>query len=264
MKHGATKIMQAGRRIALIPVVCALLLLAAEAQAQSTPGAILANPAPGFFDLATPGRFSLTVFGGAFDSDKYKTLQEGFQFNQSLTRYVGIVGRASGYQLFVGHGYQNPLIPTAGSSARYNFGRFQGGVDLTLAPLTHLFLLGGADAGDSHRANIEGDFASWLFVHSMMPLNVMFTAIHDYQNGVTSSSIDLRTVVLSRELYMVMAGAGGSIYGGGFISDIAGQGGPDLSVYYRPWRLGIDGQMGYGTANLYGQLVIYKQFSWVE
>ena len=57
---------------------------------------------------------------------------------------------------------------------------------------------------------------------------------------ISASSIDLRTVVLSTEDYMLMAGAGGVIYGGSFVSGVAGQGGPDLGVYYRPWQIGLD------------------------
>src|SRR5215471_12812609 len=108
----------------LVGVALALSVSAAQAQISGTTPVGAANPYPNFFDVVTPGRFSLTLFGGGFGSDQYGTTQEGVQFEQSLTRYVGIVGRATGYQLFMGHGFANPLLPNPGTnsgSARYNF-----------------------------------------------------------------------------------------------------------------------------------------------
>lgn len=258
------------------PCLCGLLVAvaaaalsasAAHAQISTTTPVGASNPYPNFFDVATPGRFSLTVFGGGFISDPYGTTQEGIQAEQSLTRYLGIVARATGYQLYMGQGFANPLQPnpgTAGGSSRYNFGRFQGGVDFAATPTTHLYLLGGDDGGDSHNANIEGDISSWLLVHSAHPVNFLVSSVYSWQNDISSSSIDLRVVLLSTEDYLLMAGAGGVIYGGGFVSGIAGQGGPDLGVYFRPWQIGADVQAGYGTPNGYGQLTVYKQFSWSE
>ena len=246
--------------------VIALVISAAGAQAQisSTTPAGASNPYPNFFDIARPGRFSLVAFGGGFISDKYGTLQEGIQIEQSLTRYVGIVGRATGYQLWLGEGFDSPFSPGSGHRARFNFGRFQGGIDLAVTPTTHVFLMGGDDGGDSHNANIEGDISSWLLVHSRHPLNFLVSSVHSWQNDITASSIDLRMVLLSTEEYMLMAGGGGVIYGGGFVSDVAGQGGPDFGIYYRPWKIGLDAQAGYGSPHQYGQITIYKQFSWTD
>jgi hypothetical protein len=81
---------------------------------------------------------------------------------------------------------------------------------------------------------------------------------------VTSSEVDVQAIVLSRENYMLLAGAGGAIYGGGFITSVEGQGGPDLTWYYRPWAFGMSAQGGYGNAHQYGQLSIFKQFGWSE
>jgi hypothetical protein len=243
--------------------VIAVTLCAMEARAQTTP-AWASNPYPNFFEIATPGRFSLTLFGGGFLSDKYATTQQGVQFEQSLTRYVGVVGRATGYQLYEGEGFDNPLSPGAGHSARLNFGRFQGGIDFAVTPTTHVYLLGGDDGGNSHNANFEGDISSWLLVHSPHPLNLLVSSVYSWQNNITANSIDLRAVLLSTEDYMLMAGGGGVIYGGGFVSGVAGQGGPDLGVYYRPWQVGLDAQAGYGSPNQYGQITLYKQFSWRE
>jgi hypothetical protein len=257
------------RSICGLWLAVAVMMLAPLAQAQisTTTPVGAANPYPDFFQIATPGRFSLTGFGGGFVSDKYGTTQEGLQAEQSLTRYVGIVGRITGYQLYMGEGFANPLSPNPGSShgsSRYNFGRFQGGIDFAVTPTTHVYVLGGDDAGDSHNANIEGDISSWWLVHSRHPLNFLVSSVYSWQNNISASSIDLRMVLLTTESYLLMAGGGGVIYGGGFVSGVAGQGGPDLGLYYRPWQVGLDAQAGYGTPNGYGQLTVYKQFSWME
>jgi hypothetical protein len=220
---------------------------------------------PGFFTIQRPGTLNLTGFGGGFISDKYGTLQEGVQAEQSITPYIGAVGRITGYQLWEGEGFDNPLNPGTGHQARLNFVRFQGGVDLTLYPGTHLFLFGGRDAGDSHASTIEGDFSTWLFLHSLHPINFSFSANHNYENDVTASSIDLQAIVKSTRRWIFLAGGGGAIYGGGFITGgVEGQGGPDLGVYYRPWNLGVSAQAGYGAAHQYGQLSIYKQLTFFE
>jgi len=250
-------------------LICGLLALmvsvlwTAAVAAQTTP-AWASNPYPNFFEVAAPGRFSLTLFGGGFLSDEYATTQQGVQFEQSLTRYVGLVGRIAGYQLYEGSGFDNPLSPGAGPSARLNFGRFQGGIDFAITPTTHVFVLGGDDGGNSHNANFEGDISSWLLVHSQHPLNLLVSSVYSWQNNITSNSIDLRAVLLSTENYMLMAGGGGAIYGGGFVSGVAGQGGPDLGAYFRPWQVGADLQAGYGSPHQYVQLTLYKQFSWAD
>lgn len=249
----------------IVAAVLGLLWLGAPARAQGpTSVSSTSGLYPNFFEVQSPGNFSLTMFGGGFGSDKYGTLQEGVQFEQSVTRYIGVVGRLTGYQLFEGEGFDNPLDPGTGHKARLNFGRFQGGLDMALTPALHFYLFGGGDAGDSHAATIEGDISSWLLLHTHHPLNLLATGGHDFQNGVTSSSIDLRTVVFSSEEYLLMAGGGGAIYGGGFVTTVSGEGGPDLGVYFRPWRMGLDIQAGYGSAHQYGQVAFYKQFNWPD
>lgn len=219
---------------------------------------------PGFFSLQSPGLLQATGFLGGFISDKYGVLQEGVQVEQSVTPYIGVFGRASGYQLWIGGGFDSPLAPGTGSHPRLNFGRFQGGTDFSLFPGTHLYISGGKDAGDSHANVVEGDFSSWLFRHSRHPLNGSFSSIHDYENGVTSTAIDLQTILLSSEKYMILGGAGGALYNGGFLTRSQGQGGPDLGFYYRPWQLGVSAQAGYGSADQYGQISMYKQLGWFE
>jgi hypothetical protein len=45
-----------------------------------------------------------------------------------------------------------------------------------------------------------------------------FSANHYYENDVTSSRIDLRVTVLSTDEVMLLADAGGAIWGGGSLS----------------------------------------------
>jgi hypothetical protein len=219
---------------------------------------------PGFFELARPQVLDVIAFGGGFGSSQYGTLQEGFQLQQSITSYVGIVGRVTGYQLFVGDQYNNPLSPgTFTHHGQQNFGRLQGGVELALYPGTTLYLLGGGDVGDSGAATIEGDWSSWLFTHTHHPVNFSFSANHNYENHVTSSEIDLRMVMFSTANYLATAGGGGAIYQGGLITSAGGQGGPDLGIYFRRWAFGVDVQGGYGTAGGFGQISFIKQFDFV-
>lgn len=219
---------------------------------------------PGFFSLQTPGLFQTTIFGGGYVSDKYGVLQEGVQAEQSITPYVGFFARATGYQLWIGQGFESPLAPGSGSFPRLNFGRFQGGLDFTLWPGTHLYVSGGHDVADSDATVIEGDFSSWLLLHSQHPINASFSTIYDWQNGVESSEIDVEAILLSTEKFMVLGGIGGAMYFGGFLTNTQGQGGPDLGFYYRPWQVGVSAQAGYGNAHQYGQISMYKQLSWFE
>lgn len=219
---------------------------------------------PGFFSLQTPGLLQATIFGGGYGSEKYGVIQEGTQIEQSITPYIGVFGRATGYQLWIGHGFLSPLNPTSGSYPRLNFGRLQGGLDFALYPGTHLYVSGGHDVADSDAFIVEGDFSSWILLHSQHPINASFSSLHDFQNRVTSTEFDLQAILLSTERYMILAGVGGAMYNGGFLTDAQGQGGPDLGFYYRPWRLGVSAQAGYGNAHTYGQLSMYKQLSWLE
>ncbi|WP_333646663.1 hypothetical protein [Candidatus Binatus sp.] len=219
---------------------------------------------PGFYSLQTPGLLQATAFAGGYVSDKYAVVQEGTQVEQSVTPYIGVFGRATGYQLWIGGGFESPLAPGSGSFPRLNFGRFQGGLDFTLFPGTHLYVSGGHDVADSDAFLVEGDFSSWICLHSQHPLNASFSSMHDFQNGVTSTEFDLQAILLSTEKYMILGGAGGAMYNGGYLTDAQGQGGPDVGFYYRPWQLGVSAQAGYGNAHQYVQISMYKQLSWFE
>lgn len=220
---------------------------------------------PGFFSLANPQVLDAILFGGGFGSEQYGSLQEGFQLQQTITPYFGAVGRITGYQLWIGDHFNNPLAPaTFRHRGQLNFARLQAGGEFALYPGTTLYLLGGGDVGDSHAASVEGDWSSWLFAHTHHPLNFSFSANHDFENQVTSAEVDFRLVAISTAKYLFTAGGGGAIYQGGQITSAGGQGGPDLGVYFRRWGFGIDVQAGYGTAGGFGQLSFIKQFDFVE
>jgi hypothetical protein len=222
---------------------------------------------PDSFRIERPGQLSATLFGGGFISDRYGVTDEGFQLEQSFTQYISPFARATGYQLYLKNNNVSPFNPSSGRhSPRLNFGRFQGGLDFALYPGTDLYVSGGGDAGDAHGGLIEGDFSSWLMPHARHPVNFAFSSIHTFQNSVTSSEIDLELVLLSNEKWMLLGGAGGAIYGGGFIRGSAtGQGGPDVGVFYRPWQMGLNLQFGYGSAaHNFGQFNLYKQLTFTE
>lgn len=219
---------------------------------------------PDFFKLPKNEQLAVTGFFGGYGSDKYGTVQEGFQLEQSITRYIGVFGRLTGYQLWIGEGFDSPLSPGSGHKARLNFGRAQGGFDLNLWPGTHFFISAGHDFGQSNATIVEGDMSSWWMLHSFHPINVSFSSIHNYQNGITSTELDIQVILKSAEKYLLMAGGGGAIYMGGFVHGTEGQAGPDLSLYYRPWKLGLSAQSGYGSARQYGQLTMFKELDFVE
>jgi hypothetical protein len=229
----------------------------------------IASPVPAqaptsFFEFLRPGVLNLTVYGGGFISDQYGTTDQGFQLEHSITKQVGVVGRITGYQLYVGSGFDNPLDPGTGHSARYNFARLEGGFDFKPFEGTYFSILGGRDVGDSNAAVVEGDFSSWLNRKSKYPFNISISSNYDSQNGISSGEIDLRAMVYSREKYLLLLGAGGAIFGGGFVPSVAGQGGPMFGIYFPDWRIGIDTQTGYGSARQYGEISIYKQIKWTE
>jgi len=225
----------------------------------------LQNLYPGFFEPANPQVLDAFLFGGGFGSQDYGAIQEGLQLHQTVNPYFGVVGRVTGYQLWIGDHFNNPLAPaTFTHQTRLNFARLQIGGEFALYPGTILTLLGGGDVGASHAAIVEGDFSSWLFTHTHHPLNFSFSASHDFENHVTNAEIDLRMVALSTADYLVTAGAGGAIYQGGQITSVGGQGGPDLGLYFRKWGFGVDVQGGYGDSGGFGQISFIKQFDFVK
>jgi hypothetical protein len=216
------------------------------------------------FELATPPHLSVTLFATGYGNEKYGSTRGGFQLEQSVSRVFGLVGRATAYQIYKGTGgYDSPLSPSPRSATR-NFGRFQGGVDITPFQGTSLVLLGGEDVGDSHAPVIEGDFSSWLGIHSIHPINFAFTGSHYYQNGVTSGTYDVRMMAISTADFILLLGGGGAIWGGGSLAKVKAHGGPDIGIFVRSWHLNIDVQGGYGSSSVYGVVSVSRQFGWDE
>ena len=140
------KTLRTFRIVGLLVLVCALGWTG-NARAQ------LQNLYPGLFQPAKPQVLDAILFGGGFGSQDYGSVQEGFQLQQTVTPYVGVVGRITGYQLWIGDHFNNPLAPaTFTHQTRLNFARLQGGVEFALYPGMTFFLLGGGDVGDSHAA----------------------------------------------------------------------------------------------------------------
>jgi hypothetical protein len=253
------------RRLLLATAVIASLAVNCAAQQTPPVSSPVRSAYSDFFEFREPPRDEALFFLGGFRSDKYATTQEGFQLEHSITPYISLVARLTGYQLFEGEGFANPLDPGDNQHrARLNFGRVQGGLDITPYPATHLFLLGGGDFGDSSAGVLEADFSSWWFSYSRHPINFGFEAGYDGQNKVTSTAIDLRTVLLSRGNFLILGGAGGDLYKGGFISGVQAEGGPDLGIFLTRWRAGADFQTGYGNAKYYLQLSMFKLLGWNE
>jgi hypothetical protein len=164
--------------------------------------------------------------------------------------------------VYQGKGYNSPFV-TEATGVR-TFERLEGGVDLSPTPSILFTLLGGHDVGNSNAALIEGDFSSWWFVYSRHPVNAAFSSIHFYENSVTSTQLDLRTVVYATGRWLLLAGGGGAIWGGGTVGRPNGQGGLDLGLFLRELHTSIDLQSGYGSSHLYGLLSVSTSFGWDE
>ena len=208
---------------------CVILLMLTAFSVFGSPLSVRADSA--LFPQITFDQLGLAVFSSGYGSEKYGSTHEGFEVQQSVTNQMSLVARAIAYQIYQGTGFDSPLLPAPRSSTR-NFGRFQGGINLTLLPGVSLEVLGGEDVGDSHAPVIEGDFFSWLRPHSLHPINFSFSSTHFYENEVTSSRIDIRAVVFSTAELMLLMGAGGAIWGGGSVGDAKGQGGLDVVISY--------------------------------
>lgn len=248
------------RSPALVKTIVATLFALAAMRGSTA----LAFPYSDFLTPANPEHFSLTVFASAIGAEsKYAATHEGFQLEQTLNPYASVVGRVSGYQIYQGAGWDNPLTAHPGTRPR-NFGVFLGGIDLLPFQGTSLAILGGRDVGDSDGARIEGDFSSWIMLHSRHPINVSFTGDHFYNNGQSSGMIDVRVVMSSwRELTWLL-GAGGQLWGGGFEPHVMKEFGPDLGLFFRPWKTSLDFQAGYGNSHGYGTIAVSHHLGWDE
>ena len=211
-----------------------------------------------------PSHLSVALFAGGYGNDQYGNTHEGFQLEQSVNRFFGLVGAASAYQVYKGTGgFDSPLTPARKSSVR-NFGLFEGGIDFIPFQGTSFMLLGGEDVGDAHAPVIEGDFSSWLRIHTRHPVNIALSGYHFYQNGVTSGLWDLRAMSMSTAEFILLLGAGGAIWGGGSASGVKALGGADVGMFLRRLHMNIAAQAGYGSDHLYGIVTCSRQFTLEE
>jgi len=249
-------------RFAVLTGIAGLLFASAGAMAQVAQSTSAPPSQTPRLVAATPPHFDITPFGGGFVSQDYDDTNEGVQIEQSLSQGLGLVGRATGYQLYLRKNAVSPLQVSSNEvEARLNFGRFEGGVDISPLEGTNLYLLGGHDVGDSDAFVVEGDLSSWMLESSAHPINLFIAPVYDTENKVTSGEFDLRVVAARTPDWTFIAGAGGSAYGGGFIHGADGQGGAILGLYNTYWKFGGDLQAGYGTPGGYGEFTIYKAFS---
>lgn len=202
-----------------------------------------------------------TLFGGGLASEDYFLTDEGIQLEQSITEGIGIVGRATGYQLWIEKNATSPLEPSNQTVNRLNFGRFQAGFDVSPMSGLNIVMLGGHDIGDSDAWTIESDISAWFLLASPHPVNVFIAPLHNFQNDVTSSEIDFRVVAMQTSDWILLLGAGGQVFGGGFVNGLEGEGGPIVGIYNRIYQMGADLQFGYGTPGFYGELNLYKTLS---
>jgi hypothetical protein len=237
-------------------VWASLLLDSGSAQAQI-------RPVGDYYQLETPGHFGATLLASGFGSDQYGATHESVELGQTITRTIGVVGRIIAYQVYNGDGYDTPIDPVR-SGQQFNFGRGEGGIDLRPIEGTTLRIFGGHDFGDSNAPVVDGDFSSWMGLHSTHPVNVSLTGSHYYNNGKTGGSVDFRAVALSSAELLFVAGAGGQIWGGGQTAGVKGEGGLDLGALIRRWHLEVDLQGGYGVLHIYGIVGVSRHFDFTE
>ncbi len=215
-----------------------------------------------FLEIEEPGRLTLSVFGIGFGSESYGATHGGFELEQSVTSGFGLVARFEAYQSYMGTGYDTPITPA--TNGPFFWGRFLGGIDLTPVDGTHLTFVGGNDVGDSHSQVIEGNFSSWLNIHDAHPVNLSISSSHYFENDLINGLIDVRVIALSTAKLMLLAGAGSIIWGNGKAPGVKVQGGPDVGLYFRDWKLRLDVQAGYGSQNEYGLVAFSRSFDWEE
>jgi hypothetical protein len=240
----------------LVTIIVSTLMLVCgpDARAQS---------ASQFFALEKPSRLTLRLFAAGYGAEKYGTSHEGLELDQTVTHEVSLVARAIAYHVYQGTGFDSPLTPSHRSAPR-DFGRFEGGVSFLPLQGTTFTLLGGEDIGDSHAPIFENDLSTWYGLQSRHPVNLAYSSSHYFQNGVTNGLIDLRVVAMSTRYAIVLLGVGGAIWGGGSVGQAKGQGGPDLGLFLRDWRIALDLQAGYGSSRAYGMMSLSHSIGWEE
>jgi hypothetical protein len=243
-------------RVAVRSAILAMVLVVSLA------GAAAADVFTDMFSVEQPEHLSLTLFGAGYGSEFYGTTHGGFELEQSVTSGLGLVARFSAYQLYKGTGYDSPISPV--TSGPFFYGRFEGGIDLTPINGTHLTFVGGNDIGDSHSQVIEGSFSSWMNIHNAHPIDLSINSSHYFEDSLTNALIDVRVIALSTAQLMILAGAGATIWGKKGKAGPQVQGGPDVGFYFRPWKLRMDIQGGYGSDNEYGLVAFSRSFDWED
>jgi len=222
-----------------------------------------AQGASRFLELQNPGHLSLRLLAAGYGAEKYGTTHTGFEIGQTITPAISIIGRAIAYQVYQGTGFDSPLTPASRSSPR-NFGLLEAGASFSPVQGTTFTLLGGQNIGDSDAPVFENDFSSWLWLQSRHPINFSYSTSHYFQNGVTNGLLDARTAAFSTGRLLLLLGVGGAIWGGGSVGQAKGQGGPDIGLFLREWRVSIDLQVGYGSSRTYGLVSFSRSFGWDE
>ena len=217
-----------------------------------------------FVEPADPQHLGLTLFGMGFGSPLYGTTHAGIELNQTITKRIGPVVRLSGYQLYQGSGFDNPIGAHPREAAPFFFGRIEGGIDVSPWEGGDISVLGGKDWGDSHSTVIDGSISSWFLIRSAHPISFSGESSHYYENNVTNGVIDLRTVAASTGQLLLFAGTGCIIWGGGTAKGPKLDMGPDLGVFLRSLRIRIDLQAGYGSTHAYGFVTFSRHFDWDE
>lgn len=249
------------RSVAPRAVVSVVALIAASIL--TVAGGAAADMLSDFMTLQTPAHLTITTFGAAYGSPYSGTTHQGLELAQTVTRRLSLLVRLTGYQLYHGSAFDTPFPPHPG--APFFFGRFEGGVDLNPAYGVHLIVLGGHDAGDSHSAVIEESASAWLNVHDAHPISLSVNSSHYFENQLTNGLVDLRTIALSSDKLMLLAGVGAIIWGGQTVKGSAKvQGGPEVGLYIRDWKLRLDLQSGYGNDHEFGMLTFSRSFDWQE
>ena len=218
---------------------------------------------PQSLQLEDPGRLTVKLFSVGFGSEKYGTTNAGLEIGQTITPVLSIIGRAIAYQVYQGTGFDSPLEPASRSAPR-NFGAFEGGVSLFPIRGTTFSLLGGENVGDSDAPVFENDFSCWLALRRRHPINFAYSTNHYFQNGVTNGLLDARMVARSTGRLLLLLGVGGAVWGGGSVGQAKGQGGADIGIFLREWRVSVDLQAGYGSSRTYGLVSLSRSFSWEE
>jgi hypothetical protein len=220
---------------------------------------------PALSRLGQSEKFDVKAFANASSHDRDTAAQQGVEFEQEVNRYVNLGGRISGNQQVTrGSGKLASFFdsnPSNGSLLKY--GRFQGQVRVASAG-NHFVILGEQDTGDNKASSIEGKFSSRRRQNKRFQVDLSGSVRHDFKTNLTSSAMDVRSVVFTGKNLMVVVGAEGSFYGGGAASLAGGQFGPVIELWLPKWDLPVTASTGYGSTGGFGLLSLSRSFNLTE